>query len=149
VRALVAEAVYPTIEEATSNRIALRLGAPGRLLTPFLTSQLRLRLGISPHDLCPIDSIRDLKAPVLIIAGSRDPDTTPGESRRLFHAAPEPKQYWEIQGAGHTDFHAYAKEEYERRVLGFFEKYLRVEQPNKRVNPTGSRVTRSVDPMRL
>jgi pimeloyl-ACP methyl ester carboxylesterase len=87
VDALVLEAVYPTIEEATANRIAARLGTPGRFLTPLLTAQLRPRLGISPADLRPIEHMSDVKAPVFVVAGGADVDTTPLESRRLFQAA--------------------------------------------------------------
>ena len=136
VQALVLEAVYPTIEEATANRIGRRLGAPGRWLSSLLLWQLHPRLGISVADLRPIDRIGTIRAPLLLIAGGADESTTPQESRRLFEAAPEPKQYWEIKGAGHQDFHKYARQEYERRVLEFFGHYLRNEQPNIAMNLT-------------
>jgi uncharacterized protein len=42
----------------------------------------------------------------------------------MFDAASDPKELWVVNGAKHVDVHAAAKEEYERRVLGFFERYL-------------------------
>lgn len=125
VKALVLEAVFPTIEEATANRIARRLGEPARLLAPLLLWQLQPRLGISARQLRPIDQIGAIKAPLLLIAGGADKDTTPLESQRLFRAAPEPKEYWEIAGAAHQDFYLYAPKEYETRVLAFLGRYLR------------------------
>ncbi|HZI95409.1 MAG TPA: alpha/beta fold hydrolase, partial [Patescibacteria group bacterium] len=125
VQALVLEAVYPTIEEATANRIARRLGEPARLLTPLLVWQLRPRLGVSARQLRPIDRIGGIRAPLLLIAGGADKDTTPLESQRLFDAAPQPKEYWEIAGAAHQDFYLYAPKEYEARVLAFLGRYLR------------------------
>lgn len=128
VQALIVEEVYPTLVEATSNRIAHHLGWTGRALTPLLLCQLWPRLGFSARDLRPIDRIGAVTAPIFLIAGGRDVDTPPEESRRLFAAAPNPKQYWEIEGAGHQDFHAFTPEEYESRVLDFFGRNL-TDQP--------------------
>jgi fermentation-respiration switch protein FrsA (DUF1100 family) len=121
VDALVLEAVYPDIETATANRLAMRLGRPGRLLAPLLLLQLRPRLGIGPSDLRPVSAISRVHVPVLLIAGGADRHTTPADSVRLFAAAPQPKQLWMIPGAAHVDFEAYARQAYEERVLSFFE----------------------------
>ncbi|HEX4824068.1 MAG TPA: alpha/beta fold hydrolase [Candidatus Polarisedimenticolaceae bacterium] len=126
VQAMVLEAVYPTIEEATANRIAIRLGlTAARLAAPVLLSQLRFRTGATADELRPIDRIASVRAPVFVIAGGADLYTTAAESRRLFQAAHEPKEYWELAGAGHQDFHAFARAEYERRVLEFLQRNLR------------------------
>lgn len=123
--AVVLEAVYPTIEEAVADRLRMRLGALGPPLAPLLTSQLRPRLGITPDELRPINRIAKLQVPLLMIAGAADRHTTLSESRRLFAAAPQPKELWVLEGASHQDLHAFARIEYERRLLGFFGRYLR------------------------
>ncbi|MCP4657419.1 MAG: alpha/beta hydrolase [bacterium] len=123
--AVVLEAVYPTIAEAVSNRIRLRLGPLARVLTPVLLLQLEPRLGVSPSSLRPIDRIPSLRAPLLVVAGENDRHTTLRESQRLFAAANEPKELWVIDGAAHIDFHTYVGPEYERRILSFFSRYLR------------------------
>ena len=126
VQAIVIEAAYPTIEEAAANRIAYHVGAwvPSHLLAQLLLVQLRPRIGVSAMELRPIDRIGSVKAPILMMAGSKDIDTTAEESRRLFQAAPDPKEYWEIPGAVHQDFHAFVRDEYEHRVIEFFNRYL-------------------------
>jgi len=58
--------------------------------------------------------------PKLFIAGAEDQHTTLAESRELFDNASEPKEFWVVSGARHQDLHAFAKAEYERRVLAFF-----------------------------
>ena len=63
--------------------------------------------------------------PKLFVAGALDRHTALEESRRLFAAAREPKELWVVEGAAHTDLHAAAREEYERRVLDFFDRNLR------------------------
>lgn len=122
--ALVIEAVYPTLAQASANRIALRFGPPGRWLSPLLLWPFELRLGVAPEDVAPIERIRDVRAPLLVVAGERDQRTTLAESRALFAAAPEPKTLWIVPDAGHVDFHHAAPEAYERRILDFLARSL-------------------------
>jgi fermentation-respiration switch protein FrsA (DUF1100 family) len=119
VDALVLEAVYPTLAEATRNRVELRLGRLGRPLAPLLLMQLGPRLGVTAAQLRPIDHVGAVRAPVFVVAGAVDRHTTPAETRRLFAAAPEPKSLWLVDGAAHVDLHRHAGREYERRVLAF------------------------------
>ena len=119
VDALVLEAVYPTIEIATRNRMENYLGAFGRMLTPLLLGQLQLRLGVSASQLRPIDHIADVHCPVLIISGEKDANTRPADTRMLFERARSPKEIWFVPNAGHVDLHQAAPHEYETRVLRF------------------------------
>jgi fermentation-respiration switch protein FrsA (DUF1100 family) len=125
VSALVLEAVYSTIHEAVANRIAIRLGEPGRLLAPILLWQLEPRLGVSTEAVAPVRGIRNIEAPLLLIAGERDRHATLEQSHALFDAAPEPKELWVVPGATHQDFHRLAPREYERRVRDFLNRTLR------------------------
>jgi fermentation-respiration switch protein FrsA (DUF1100 family) len=125
VQALVLEEVYPRIDRAITNRLTMRLGGWARILTPLLSLQLKPRLGITGDDLCPIDRIAAIPAPKLLIAAAADRHTTMEESEQLFHAAREPKELWIVAGAKHVDLYGFAKEEYRRRVLLFFQDNLR------------------------
>lgn len=122
--AVVLEALYPTIEEAVADRLRIRLGAFGPPIAPLLTAQLPLQVGVTAAMLRPIDRVGLLRVPLLVIAGEADRHTTLAESRRLFAAAPEPKQLWVVPGAPHGDLHASSPVEYERRVLAFFTEHL-------------------------
>jgi fermentation-respiration switch protein FrsA (DUF1100 family) len=124
VDAMTLEMVYPTINQAVSNRISMRLGGWAGLLAPLLTWQLEPRLGIGVDDLRPIDKVGAIRVPKLFIVGAEDRHTTLEESEQIFAAAAEPKELWIVEGAGHTDLHAQNKEEYERRVLSFFKSRL-------------------------
>lgn len=125
VQALVLEMVYPTISEAVANRLTMRLGNWASVLTPLLISQLRPRLGVDAQALRPIDKVKDITAPKLFIAGAEDEHTTLKESLRLFDAASAPKELWIVGGAKHQDLHKAAQEQYEKRVLDFFQQTLR------------------------
>jgi fermentation-respiration switch protein FrsA (DUF1100 family) len=125
VDALVLEAMYPTIDEAVENRLAMRLGAPGRWLAPLLLAQLPWRTGVVTSALRPIDAMAQLTCPVFVIGGADDRHTTAAQTRRIFGAAPEPKQLWLVDATAHVDLHAAATAEYERRVGGFLAMTLR------------------------
>jgi len=124
VNAMVLESVYPTIQQAVADRLESRFGWPGKLGTPFLTWQLKPRLGFGSDDLCPIKQAGKITVPKFFIAGTADRDTTLQESKDLFDAAAEPKQLWLVEGAAHVDLHEFAKEEYEKRVLDFLAKNM-------------------------
>jgi fermentation-respiration switch protein FrsA (DUF1100 family) len=119
--AVVLEAVYPTIDEALHNRVAMRLGPLADLVAPVLALQLPLRLGIAAQDLRPIDHIAQLGCPVLLLGGGADEHTPPAETRALFEAALEPKQLVLFEGAAHTDLYQADRELYERTVLTFLQ----------------------------
>jgi uncharacterized protein len=119
VSALVLESCYPTIYQATEDRMSERFGFLGRLATPLLLCQLKPRLGISLDDLKPIERARKVSIPKFFIAGTADKLTTEQESKALFNAAAEPKELWLVDGAAHVDLQAFAAAEYEKRILGF------------------------------
>lgn len=142
VDALVLESVYPTIEEATANRLRMRLGPVGSLLTPWLMLQMWAQFGLSAHELRPIEHIHAITVPVLVLAGTEDQHTTLAESLRLFGAANPPKEWWGIEGATHQDFHHFTPQEYEKRILDFFARAFR-KTPRERTgtkNTAGSKV---------
>jgi fermentation-respiration switch protein FrsA (DUF1100 family) len=119
---LVLEAVYPTIEIATRNRLQKYLAGLGRFAAPLLLKQIHGRLGISVEDLRPIDHIANVTRPVLIISGEKDRNTRPEDTRMLFSRAQSPKQLWLVPKAGHVDLHKAAPEQYESRILAFLER---------------------------
>jgi len=119
VDALVLEAVYPTIEIATRNRLENYLGPLRRFGAPLLLMQLHPRLGISATDLCPLDHVVNVNCPVLIISGAKDRNTRPEDTQTLFSRVRSSKQLWLVENAGHVDLHKAATVEYESRVLAF------------------------------
>ena len=123
--AMVLEAVYGTFDDAITNRLVMRLGTVGRSLGPVFTWQVKWRLGFDPAVLQPVARIAEVHAPVLLIAGDADQHATLREMRELYQRANPPKDLWIIDKARHVDFQLYARDEYERRVVGFLTTWLR------------------------
>lgn len=126
VQAVVLESVYPTIDEALEDRLAHYLGAVvGQWLAPLLLWQFEWRTAITPQSLRPIDHIAGLNAPLLLLHGTMDYNTTVAEAQRLFARAHEPKAIWLVPQAAHVDLHAFAPQDYERTVSDFLERNLK------------------------
>lgn len=123
--AVVLESVYADIESATKNRLQMRLGRLGSWLAPVLLRQLPLRIEASAADLRPVEGVRMLEAPVLIVAGTEDVRTRPADTRRLYEAAGSPKRLWWVEGAEHEDYFAFDAAGYEAEVVGFLNVHLR------------------------
>jgi len=124
VAALVVEATFSTVERATRNRMGLKLGRIGEVLSPMLTMQVLPRLGFRLIEVSPLTHIAHVKSPILIINGSEDQRTTASEARELYERAPFPKSLWIVQGAAHVDMHRYATEEYEQNILSFLRTHM-------------------------
>ena len=124
VQALVLEMVYPTIEEATKDRIEIRLGRFARCLSPLLTLQLPLRIGCRVGDLQVVDAVGKIGVPKLFMAGTEDRDTKFAEAGEIFNRAAAPKQFAPFVGARHQDLLAFSPAQYSSLVLNFFNTFL-------------------------
>lgn len=118
--ALVLESVYPTISTATHNRVQRRLGGASRLVSPLLLAQLPLRLGIWPSELRPIDGLKNIECPIMVLGGDQDEHTALAETKALYSAANEPKELVVFSGATHVDLHRFDQRTYEESVGSFF-----------------------------
>ena len=125
VQALVLEMMYPTVEEATKDRIEMRLGRLGRCLSPLLTTQIPFRAGCNAEDLSPIRAVAKITASKLFLAGTADRETKFSEAEAIFSNAAEPKTFRAFDGAQHEDLNHFAPEQYQKIVLDFLETHLK------------------------
>lgn len=89
-------------------------------LTIFLTS-VRLRANLFRYE--PVRWVgRISPRPILFIHGDRD-QYCPNFDE-LYAAAQPPKELWRVPEAGHTQVSEIWPEEYERRVIAFFDRFL-------------------------
>lgn len=64
--------------------------------------------------------IRNIHAPSLFIHGDRDDIIPIRFGRALFDAAPQPKSFWVVPGAGHNDIVDAAGPQYRQHLAGFY-----------------------------
>jgi alpha-beta hydrolase superfamily lysophospholipase len=120
VQAMVFESMFPTIVDATKDRIEMRLGPLGRCLSPLLTEQFSLRSGFSTDDLRPIVNVANITVPKLFLAGTADLGTKFTEAQEIYSNAAMPKLFVPFEGARHEDLLNFAPDQYKKTVLEFF-----------------------------
>lgn len=126
VSAVVSDGAFARVRDVVASGM-VRRGIPpaiASLVSRPIIWAASLQLGV---DLTLIDPIRwadFCRAPLLMIHGQRDPFVPPWAAYRLYHAAREPKELWMVPEAGHRDIHRLRPQEYQDRVLGFFNRWL-------------------------
>ncbi len=96
---------------------------PIQILQELAMLFYRLDTGVDAHQVSPLDHVAKISPhPILLIYGEHEFEQAGAE--RLFNAAREPKDLWIVPGAGHGGYFWVAPEEFERRVVNFFDKAL-------------------------
>ncbi len=76
------------------------------------------------HEFDSLAKVPRLKAPVLYIHGDVDDIVPVSMGRRLFEASPEPKDWYEIRGAGHNDTLFIGDSAYFEQLTDFVKRYI-------------------------
>lgn len=84
----------------------------------------KLFFGIDTKEVSPENAIKAINTPILMIHGKKD-SQIPVNEAYILHNANKNTELWIVENADHGETYALNKEEYEKRVLGFFEKNLK------------------------
>jgi uncharacterized protein len=95
-----------------------RGAARGLLWAASLRAHYRLA------DANPLDLAGRVKVPVLLIHGDRDPFVTPAEVAALAAHLGQPSAVWRVAEASHREAFTLRPDEYNRRVVEWFERFL-------------------------
>jgi pimeloyl-ACP methyl ester carboxylesterase len=108
---------------AVATELAMRRRAAGLVLeAPFTSMTEMIRRAVpflKPEDLVSakydtIAKIPKLAVPLLVAHGTRDKTIPVQMGREVFEAAPQPKDYYEVDDAGHSDCSVRGEEFYDR-----------------------------------
>ena len=95
-------------------------GPVEKLLLYTIAWQFRLRTGVDPWAISPVDVIGEISPqPLLLVYGEGERES--GRADLQYASAGEPKSLWIVPGGSHGMNYAASPAEYEARVLGFFE----------------------------
>jgi pimeloyl-ACP methyl ester carboxylesterase len=127
IRAVVAEGNFDDLTTNITPRGA-RDTLVGSLVQSFIVFFFRYYTGTDPASVRPINSVAKISPrPLLLIAGEHE--AAANRTQAQFEAAGPPKELWLVPQVGHGGYGERWPEEYERRIVSFFNGYLLAESP--------------------
>jgi dipeptidyl aminopeptidase/acylaminoacyl peptidase len=128
-RAVVAESTFTSLEDEVASSFKTFSGLPAFPFAPLVVAFAQWQTGLHISEVRPIDDIVSIAPrPVFIIHGTEDGIIPAEQGLRLYQAAGEPKELWMVDGMGHRSALGIFPDEYEKRVISFFDKALGVDK---------------------
>ena len=125
ISAVVAESGFATLRGIFDDYQRRMIKLPWHYLRNIVIKRSERIAHFKAHDVSPVDSIRDVHVPILILHGLEDNLIDSVYSEQLYKNAATPKELWLIPHARHSDMPEAGGAEYAERILNFFEKNLR------------------------
>lgn len=125
IKAVVANCAFSSMQDTVTTSVKHFTGLPEFPFVPLIVFWAERDTGIKMEEIdttkwIPLISPR----PVFLMQGGADTVISPSSGQILYDAAMEPKELWFDEALGHVDFDTDRAEEYERRVVAFFDQYL-------------------------
>jgi len=125
IRAVALHSALASMEDSIAKGVTKFTGLPPFPFAPMIVFWAERTAGIRVKDIDSTKWIGQISPrPVLIMQGGADDHISIDSGQKLYDAAGEPKELWFEPAAGHHGLNEVAPEEYERRVVGFFDQYL-------------------------
>jgi dipeptidyl aminopeptidase/acylaminoacyl peptidase len=128
--AVVAESPFATFREVAYARFGREFHTGPWLGRTFFRPAVdigflfvRLRYGLNMEEASPNRAVEGIRVPVMLIHGLDDHNIPPFHSDEIQSHNPTDIVVWRVPGAVHTGAHAVAPQEFERRVLSWFESH--------------------------
>jgi fermentation-respiration switch protein FrsA (DUF1100 family) len=128
-KAVVAESAFTSLEDEVASSFTVFSGLPAFPFAPLTVAFAQWQTGLRISEVRPIADIPSIAPrPVFIIHGTDDELIPAEQGLGLYEAAGEPKALWMVDGLGHGSALEISPDEYEKRVIGFFDKALGVDR---------------------
>ena len=125
IRAVVAEAAYPTLHKALDARFRVVMGPLGPQVARQVLRWAKRWVAVEASEVSPLAALETLGTrPVLLIQGKRDLLVNWRDTVKMYEAAQEPRELWLLERSGHSRCLRDEPEKYAQRMISFFEKYL-------------------------
>jgi len=125
IKAVVAQSPYISLDDMVATNIKRLVNLPPFPLAPMILFFAERKAGFQAEALAPLRHIRQISPrPVLIMMGGKDTWANPEGGRQLYAAAGEPRELWFDPELSHLEFQEKRADEFEQRVVAFFDKYL-------------------------
>lgn len=125
IKAVVDDSGFSDAPNVISTAFTHFIGLPAFPFAPLTVGLSERRLGIDIDSVRPMDVVGEISPrPIFFIHNLGDNVVPPDNTERNLTHARAPKSVWWIPGGFHANGHTIQKEEYERRVVEFFNRSL-------------------------
>ena len=120
--AIILESVFDTLLGTIRNRFHA-MGLPTFPSAELLTFWGGVSFGLDGFAHRPVDYARSISCPVLFMHGKDDTRATLADARRVFDAAPAPKQFVTFEDVGHDSYAARHPDQWQAALHAFLADY--------------------------
>jgi len=125
IRATVAHSAFSSLDDTVATSIEFFTGLPAFPFAPAIVFWAEQEVGFDSSEVSAKSWISQLSPrPVLLLQGGVDTVISAESGQLLYDAAGEPKELWFEPELGHVEFDTALPEQFEDRVVGFFDLYL-------------------------
>jgi len=125
VAALVADSAFSSMDDTIATSVRHFTGLPPFPFASLIGFWIRENTGLTRDEADAKRVIAQISPrPILLMQGGADTVISPQSGRLLYDAAKEPKELWFDPALDHAKFFDQRRDEYERRVIGFMDKWV-------------------------
>lgn len=125
IKAVVAHSAFSSLNDTVETSVTYFTDLPAFPFAPLIVFWAERESGFTTEDIDATKWISRISPrPVFLLQGGVDVVISPDSGQRLYDAAGEPKELWFDPELGHVKFDSERAEEFEKRVVRFFDKYL-------------------------
>ena len=126
IAAVVADCAFSSLDDTVDTSVKFFTGLPPFPFAPMIVFWTEREAGFNASEIDAKQWIRQIAPrPIFLLQGGKDVVVSRESGRRLFEAAGDPKELWYDADVGHAQFLEKRPEEFERRVVAFYDKNLR------------------------
>jgi alpha-beta hydrolase superfamily lysophospholipase len=126
IAAVVADCAFSSLNDTVDTSVKFFTGLPPFPFAPMIVFWTEHEAGFQASEIDAKQWIRHIAPrPIFLLQGGADVVVSRESGQRLFEAAGEPKELWYDAEVGHAQFLDKRPEEFERRVVAFYDKNLR------------------------
>lgn len=128
ISAVWADSPFSSLDRITREFAVQKTRLPETVLSPVLWTTQRVANLRGRFDFRTVDPLMlasRIECPVYLVHGTADQLISPSHSEHIHEALNGEKHIWLIEGARHAKGFRRAKQEYNRRLIGFFDRHLR------------------------
>ena len=125
IKAVVSDSAFSSLQDEVAQGVQRVTGLPAFPFAPMIQFFAERQAGFSASEVAAVEHIDEISPrPVLILQGGADSLIPADSGQNLYDAAGEPRELWFDPQLDHVQFSTKRAEEYEARVVAFFDRHL-------------------------